>query len=354
MLPGHIYSEVANPCPDQSCVLAAIPQYLNRLFLRPDEFLALTRRIPWVFALLCLILGYLLLWLRPWDWSTVRPALFGVAWVVVGSLMFILTLWPYFDDRFMYVADMGFAILAGSVAAEVKRLWHGSTKDQRARLVAVATVFLFWFGSGIPMLVVRGQDWIAAGLQAEAIVDGVHGLLPDPPSGSVLAFMSVPRMASPGITPGEIGPYVFNNGLAAALRLSYGHGGFSVLIGEPPADEGGPVIVFDVKGSKVTLLGPPVTLTVSGLKSPRSQASTGSIRVTVVDADGNRTKWYRGTVHFTSSDPAAKLPDDYTFTAADAGTHVFSVTLEAAGSQTISATDKATPGITGFQTVSVT
>src|SRR5438132_479455 len=36
---------------------------------------------------------------------------------------------------------------------------------------------------------------------------------------------------------------------------------------------------------------------------------------------------YRGTVHFTSSDALATLPTNYTFSAADAGVHQFSVTL---------------------------
>jgi hypothetical protein len=32
---------------------------------------------------------------------------------------------------------------------------------------------------------------------------------------------------------------------------------------------------------------------------------------------------YTGTVHFSTNDPRATLPTDYTFTAADAGVHTF-------------------------------
>jgi hypothetical protein len=81
------------------------------------------------------------------------------------------------------------------------------------------------------------------------------------------------------------------------------------------------------------------TLVVSGLTTPRTKGVAGSIRVTAVDAYGNRIHSYLGTVHFTSSDPQAKLPASYTFTAADAGTHVFSVTLKTAGTQSVTATD---------------
>ena len=48
---------------------------------------------------------------------------------------------------------------------------------------------------------------------------------------------------------------------------------------------------------------------------------------------------YRGTVHFSSSDPLASLPADYTFTATDAGVHTFSVSLMTSGPQSIAVTD---------------
>ena len=53
---------------------------------------------------------------------------------------------------------------------------------------------------------------------------------------------------------------------------------------------------------------------------------------------------YQGTVHFTSSDPAAVLPADYTFTFADEGQHHFLATLNTGGQQTITATDAAIQG----------
>jgi len=59
----------------------------------------------------------------------------------------------------------------------------------------------------------------------------------------------------------------------------------------------------------------------------------------VRNADGSTNTGYLGTVRFTSSDPQAMLPADYTFTAADAGVHTFSATLKTAGSQSITTTD---------------
>ena len=62
---------------------------------------------------------------------------------------------------------------------------------------------------------------------------------------------------------------------------------------------------------------------------------------------------YTGTVHFTSSDPQAVLPADYTFLSADAGSHQFSFTLKTLGNQTITVTDTHSAGFTGTTTINV-
>jgi hypothetical protein len=78
--------------------------------------------------------------------------------------------------------------------------------------------------------------------------------------------------------------------------------------------------------------------------------TVNTFTVTVTDAYGNRVPVYLGTVHFTSSDPNALLPDtDYTFTAADAGAHVFGAVLYTVGAQSITATSTTTPILTGTQ-----
>jgi hypothetical protein len=63
--------------------------------------------------------------------------------------------------------------------------------------------------------------------------------------------------------------------------------------------------------------------------------------VKATDGSGNTVPSYRGTIHFTSTDPAAALPADYTFTAGDAGAHSFNVTLHTAGSRAVDVTDGA-------------
>ena len=68
------------------------------------------------------------------------------------------------------------------------------------------------------------------------------------------------------------------------------------------------------------------------------------------DPFGNTVTGYTGTVGFSSSDAAATLPGNYTFVSADAGSHLFSATLQTAGVQSISAADVVSPGIAGSQT----
>ena len=72
-----------------------------------------------------------------------------------------------------------------------------------------------------------------------------------------------------------------------------------------------------------------------------------SVTVTARDAFGNVATGYTGTVHFTSTDGAAVLPANYTFTGGDAGVQVFSATLKTAGSRTVTATDTITGSING-------
>jgi lysophospholipase L1-like esterase len=66
-----------------------------------------------------------------------------------------------------------------------------------------------------------------------------------------------------------------------------------------------------------------------------------NVTLTMKDRYGNLATTYTGTVHFTSSDLLAQLPPDYAFKPADAGRHVFSVTLATPTSQTISVRDVA-------------
>ena len=87
----------------------------------------------------------------------------------------------------------------------------------------------------------------------------------------------------------------------------------------------------------------------SGFPTSITQGTAGGFTVTARDPYGNVATGYTGTVHFSSSDPLASLPADYTFTAADLGAHAFSATLNTVGAESLTATDTLTAGITGAE-----
>jgi hypothetical protein len=72
------------------------------------------------------------------------------------------------------------------------------------------------------------------------------------------------------------------------------------------------------------------------------------ILVTIQDQYGNTVTGYTGAVHFTTDDPDGAVPQDYTFTTEDAGSHLFAggVTLYADGSR-ITVTDTEVDTLTG-------
>jgi hypothetical protein len=92
-----------------------------------------------------------------------------------------------------------------------------------------------------------------------------------------------------------------------------------------------------------------------------SASTTGvafSVTVTARNSAATDTA-YTGTVNFTSDDPQAVLPPNYTFTPGDAGTHTFSATMNSAGSgpntanHTITATDTTNAAVYGTDVTTV-
>lgn len=101
----------------------------------------------------------------------------------------------------------------------------------------------------------------------------------------------------------------------------------------------------------------PVATHFSIQAGPSVRAGTPfSVTVTALDRYNNPVPGYSGTVQFSSSDPGATLPANYTFTAADKGVHLFSsgILLTGSPSQTLTVSDVATPSLTASATITVT
>jgi CSLREA domain-containing protein len=90
--------------------------------------------------------------------------------------------------------------------------------------------------------------------------------------------------------------------------------------------------------------GAAAAFTVTGLGTFMAPGMAGSAMVTARDTYGNIATGFTGTVTLTSSDPQATLPAAYTYQASDAGVHGFSVTLNTAGTQSVTATSSAVTG----------
>jgi hypothetical protein len=95
------------------------------------------------------------------------------------------------------------------------------------------------------------------------------------------------------------------------------------------------------------------SLVITGLSSSVYSGLSDSFKVTAYDAYGNVATGYTGTVTFTSSDPLAGLPSNYTFTPAAAGVQAFAVQLQSDGTKTITVTDTTTPTLTSSASATV-
>ena len=138
--------------------------------------------------------------------------------------------------------------------------------------------------------------------------------------------------------------------------LSSGTGIFSVILKTSGIQTvtATDAIITSITGTSngVTVTVPAGSATHFIISAPTSAAagSAFNLNVTAVDQFGNRVTNYAGIVNFTSTSTGT-LPANSTLTG---GTGIFSVILNIAGSQTITATDTVTPSITGSATLTIT
>ncbi|MGA3192837.1 MAG: carboxypeptidase regulatory-like domain-containing protein [Candidatus Bathyarchaeia archaeon] len=133
---------------------------------------------------------------------------------------------------------------------------------------------------------------------------------------------------------------------------SYGTGDGQFRAPEGIAVDGsGDVFVADAANNRIDkflLPNPPVRFVIDSVSEGSPVAGQPfDVIVTATDVFGNVVTGYAGTVHFSCSDSLAVLPSDYTFQTDDNGEHTFSVTFDAAGTQTLNVWDTLDPSIFG-------
>jgi len=135
--------------------------------------------------------------------------------------------------------------------------------------------------------------------------------------------------------------------LPADSTLANGFGTFSVTL-----NTSGSRTVTATDKAQNSITGTSNVISVSGPATHFSFSAAGgaatrrstNIGVTALDASNNQATSYSGTVHFSSTDGKAILPANETL---PGGSLVFPVTLETAGTQTVTVTDTLTPSIAG-------
>ena len=155
------------------------------------------------------------------------------------------------------------------------------------------------------------------------------------------------------LVPGYTGTVHFTSSdplavLPANSTLTNGSGNFQVTLKTVGSQT---YTATDTVTSSITGTSNPVTVGTGGvthfqvaLSGSAVVGSTDSLQVVALDQFGNAVPGYTGTVHFTSTDPAAVLPANTTLTG---GVGTFSVTFKTTGSQSVTATDTVTSTITG-------
>jgi hypothetical protein len=140
----------------------------------------------------------------------------------------------------------------------------------------------------------------------------------------------------------------------------------ALLVGSPALQSGDPEelmspdqrgsVRYGFLGSKTDIGAFEAGLTTQfRLVAPASVTAGQPFDLTVVALDqwGNVASTYTGTVHFSSTDLFAQLPDDSAFTGDDAGAHTFTVALLTPGQQEIEVVDTGSPFGSGSVTVDV-
>jgi hypothetical protein len=97
----------------------------------------------------------------------------------------------------------------------------------------------------------------------------------------------------------------------------------------------------------------PATYQLTGLPATSTAGTSSPVTLSVKDGAGRAYASYRGTAHFTSSDPQALLPADRAFVAGDTAAFTIFPILKTAGSRTFTATDTIASSTTSTQTTTV-
>jgi hypothetical protein len=144
---------------------------------------------------------------------------------------------------------------------------------------------------------------------------------------------------------------------APPAAIPVGSDPLALAVGDLDGNDSSDLAVVNTVDNTVTVLlnQDPGPATHFAVQAPATAQPGQPIPFTVIalNARGRIAAGYRGAVAFASTDPAAGLPGPYTFTAADAGRHTFTVALNNPGTWSLVAEDVAAPALADGVAVTV-
>src|SRR5581483_10504994 len=229
-----------------------------------------------------------------------------------GGVAFVSKLNPA-GSGLIYSTFLGKAIALPTTFPASRDTYNFNTAGTRIAVDAAGDAFVTGMTGSTSFLLVNPVQATNTGY-ADAFVSVLN------PSGSGLSFSTYLGGAGGSDMPTGIGLDGQGNVYVAGLT---GATSFPVTAGAVQTTNSG----WAGFAAKIAapLPAPHPTLAVTGFPPATTAGVAGTITVTAENADGSVNTGYTGTVHFTSSDPQAVLPADYTFAPSDAGVHTFTV-----------------------------
>jgi hypothetical protein len=183
-------------------------------------------------------------------------------------------------------------------------------------------------------------------------------------AGQAVTFTATVAPSPPGAssaTPTGSVTFTVDGGSPSTIALSAGQALFTVILTQASSHSiaatysGDTTFSSSSASSSLTVTAAAASRLTVSVPAGATAGSPFDVTATAWDPYNNVAAGYTGTVHFTSSDKTALLPADYTFSAADQGTHTFTsgVGLKKAGISTLTATDTVTSTLTAQATVTV-
>jgi len=187
-------------------------------------------------------------------------------------------------------------------------------------------------------LVVTGPGGTIAGSPLSIIVEAHDGCLGNRASGNLATgYVGTVSFKSSDVNATVAANYAFLPGDQGHANVS----GFVLRTAGPQSITATDIADGSLSAAASILVSsaPAASLTASGFPAAVTAGVPGAISVSALDPFGNVATTYSGTVSFSSTDGQAVFPAPTAFTATDAGSRPFAVTLKTAGTQSIQVTD---------------